>query len=258
MLLQEMTWPHVERLSKETPVIIPIAALEQHGHHLPLFTDSILLGEIVQRVHKAMSDRALFAPLMWLGNSHHHMDFNGTLSCQPRCYLDLLNGLVDNFIVHGFKRIFLLNGHGGNDIPGKQSMFEIRQEYRSRNDLLLLFSTYWSLGCQPYISFPGFVQQEMGHACEWETSMLLRIAPQLVGDYQAAGPVEPGNAFRPATRAWITKDRSQPGHIGWPQHASAEKGEHLLNEFSKDVTKMIQRIIEWDGTGWDEGEAKKR
>lgn len=254
MLLQEMTWPQVEGLSKETPVVIPIAALEQHGHHLPLFTDSMLLGEIVQRVQKAMSDRALFAPLTWLGNSHHHLDFGGTLSCQPRCYLDLLCGLVDNFITHGFKRIFLLNGHGGNDTPGKQAMFEIRQKYRSRKDLLLLFSTYWSLGSQPSMAYPGLVQQEMGHACEWETSMLLRIAPQLVGDYTAAETVEPGNAFRPAIRAWTTKDRSQPGHIGWPQQASPEKGEYLLSEFSRDVLKMIERIIAWDGTGWDENQ----
>jgi creatinine amidohydrolase len=251
MLLQEMTWPAVDRLSKNTPVIIPIAALEQHGHHLPLFTDSMLLGEIVRRAQLEMSDSALFAPLMWLGNSHHHMDFSGTLSAPPRCYLDMLCGLVDNFIFHGFKRVFLLNGHGGNDVPGKQATFEIRQQYRSRSDLLLLFSTYWSLGCQPHQSMPGLVQQEMGHACEWETSMILRIAPQLVGDYKSCQTVEPGNPFRPASRAWITRDRTVPGHIGWPQHASTEKGEHLFNEFSKDVVQMIQRMIAWDGSSWE-------
>lgn len=251
MLLQEMTWPAVERLSKNTPVIIPIAALEQHGHHLPLFTDSMLLGEIVRRVQLKMSDRALFAPLMWLGNSHHHMDFAGTLSSSPRSYLDLLCGLIDNFITHGFRRIFLLNGHGGNDIPGKQAMFEIRQQYRARCDLLLLFSTYWSLGCQPDRTLPQLVQQEMGHACEWETSMILRISPELVGDYQAAERVEPGNPFRHASRAWITKDRTVPGHIGSPQHASVEKGEHLLTEFSNDVVQMIERMIAWDGSSWE-------
>lgn len=251
MLLQEMTWPKVDRLSKNTPVIIPIAALEQHGHHLPLFTDSMLLGEIVRRVHESVADRVLFAPLTWLGNSHHHLDFAGTLSCEPRCYLDLVNGLVDNFITHGFCRIFVLNGHGGNDVPGKQATFEIRQKYRSRSDLLLLFSTYWSLGCQPHISLPSLKQQEMGHACEWETSMILRIAPHLVVEHESAETVEPGNAFRPASRAWTTKDRSRPGHIGWPQHATAEKGEHLLSEFSTDVIQMIERMVAWDGRAWE-------
>ncbi len=251
MLLQEMTWPAVAGLPKNTPIIIPIAALEQHGHHLPLFTDSMLLGEIVRRVELEMRDQALFAPLMWLGNSHHHMDFAGTLSAEPRCYLDLLLGLIDNFIFHGFNRIFLINGHGGNDVPGKQATFELRQKYRDRNDLLLLFSTYWSLGAQPHKTMPSLYQQEMGHACEWETSMILRIAPHLVGDYATAQPVEPGNPFRPASRAWITKDRTVPGHIGWPNLASAEKGEHLFGEFAKDVRQMIERIILWNGSSWE-------
>ncbi len=160
MLLQEMTWPAVAGLPKNTPIIIPIAALEQHGHHLPLFTDSMLLGEIVRRVELEMRDQALFAPLMWLGNSHHHMDFAGTLSAEPRCYLDLLLGLIDNFIFHGFNRIFLINGHGGNDVPGKQATFELRQKYRDRNDLLLLFSTYWSLGAQPHKTMPTFISKK--------------------------------------------------------------------------------------------------
>ena len=79
--------------------MFPVAALEQHGHHLPVFTDSLLLGEIVRRVSGNRSgDRVLFAPLMWLGNSDHHLDFAGTLSAAPRVYLDLLNGLAENFL----------------------------------------------------------------------------------------------------------------------------------------------------------------
>ena len=251
MLLQEMTWPAVQQLDKNTPVVIPIAALEQHGHHLPLFTDSMLLGEIVTRAAKLLHQQALFAPLMWLGNSHHHLDFAGTLSAEPRCYLDMLSSLLDNFIQHGFCRIFLLNGHGGNDVPGKQAAFEIRQRYRHRSDLLLLFSTYWSLGSQPQEMIPELQQQEMGHACEWETSMMLRIAPHLVGSYQALDAVPPGNPFRPASRAWITKDRTVPGHIGWPAAASAEKGEQLISLFVDDVQQMVHRMLVWDGTSWE-------
>ena len=118
MNLQDMAWPAVAALDKRTPVIIPVAALEQHGHHLPVFTDSMLLGEIVRRTSLELGDRVLFAPLMWLGNSEHHLDFSGTLSATPWNYLDLLGGLVENFLTHGFQRIVFLNGHGGNDVPG--------------------------------------------------------------------------------------------------------------------------------------------
>ena len=80
MHLTDLAWPAVEKLVPNTPVVIPVAALEQHGHHLPVFTDSVLLGEVVRRVAPQFADKVLFAPLMWLGNSDHHLDFAGTLS----------------------------------------------------------------------------------------------------------------------------------------------------------------------------------
>lgn len=251
MLLQEQSWPAVNGLNRDTPVVIPIAAVEQHGHHLPLFTDSMLLGEIVRRIEAEMSGEVLITPLQWLGNSHHHMDFSGTLSAAPRTYLDLLDGLVENMLFHGFRRILLLNGHGGNDVPAKQAIFEVRQRHRERSDMLLLAATYWSLGGKPWEGGPELRQHEMGHACEWETSMMLRIAPELVGDFAGLATIEPGNPFLPATRGWITKDRSMVGHIGWPQLATADKGEHLFLTFTRDVQAMLERMRHWDGSSWE-------
>src|SRR6185369_7840067 len=165
MQLTDLRSPDVRALDKNTPVVIPIAALEQHGGHLPLFTDSMLLGEIVRRLADQFHDRVLFAPLTWLGNSEHHLDFPGTLSAAPRVYIDLLCGLAENFVTHGFKRIVFLNGHGGNDVPGKQAIFEVRQRHRQRGDLLLLFATYWNLAPNAHSAAPGLVQRYMAHAC---------------------------------------------------------------------------------------------
>ncbi len=251
MDLADLSWPAVAALPKATPVVIPVAALEQHGHHLPVFTDSLLLGEVVRRARERLGDRVLFAPLMWLGNSDHHLDFAGTLSAPPRTYLDLLSGIAGNFLQHGFQRIMFLNGHGGNDVPGRQAVFELRQQHRQRDDLLLLMATYWNLGSKPWEGGPELHQREMGHACEWETSMMLRLDPNRVGDFRAAAPVEPGTAFAPAARGWITRDRSGPGHIGWPHRASAEKGEHLFTVFAADVVALLERAIRWDGHSWE-------
>ena len=251
MQLADLAWPAVHALSKDTPIIFPVAALEQHGGHLPLFTDSLLLGEISRRAAERFGERVIWAPLMWLGNSDHHLDFAGTLSAAPRVYLDLLNGLAENFIQHGFKRIVFLNGHGGNDVPGKQAVFELRQRHRARNDLLLLFATYWSLGGEPWKREASIQQREMGHACEWETSMIMRIRPELVGDVRKLETVEFGRGFAPASRGWITKDRSAPGHIGSPQLATAEKGEAIFTTFTDDVVNLIERVIRWDGKSWN-------
>src|SRR5262249_19564056 len=154
MQLTDLTWPTVQVLSRELPVVFPVAALEQHGGHLPVFTDSLLLGEVVRRAAERLGDRVLWAPLLWLGNSDHHLDFPGTLSAAPRTYLDVLNGLMENFIQHGFRRLVFLNGHGGNDVPGRQTVFELRQRHRARSDLLLLFGTYWLLGSRPWETEP--------------------------------------------------------------------------------------------------------
>ena len=85
-----------------------------------------------------------------------------------------------------------------------------------------------------------FRQTQMGHACEWETSMMLRIQPQLVGEYAATTDVEWGRAFVPANRAWVTPDRSPLGHIGYPKEASADKGETLFRVFAAGVVALLE------------------
>jgi creatinine amidohydrolase len=247
VLLEELSWPRLSAIANELPVVIPIAAVEQHGRHLPVFTDSMLLGEVVRRAADVLGDRVIWTPLLWLGNSHHHLDFAGTLSAAPRHYLDLLGDLIDNLIGHGFRRVVLLNGHGGNIVPAQQAVFEARQRYRNRDDLLFLAATYWLLGSKLEQVDPTLVQAQMGHACEWETSMILHIAPRLVGDLSQIEPVSAAMPFEPATQGWITKERSEPGHIGDPRRATAQKGQMLFHHFSQDVVTFLERVIAWDG-----------
>lgn len=251
MHLADLTAPDVRALNKDTPVVVPIAALEQHGGHLPLFTDSMLLGEIIRRTAARFEQTVLFTPLMWLGNSDHHLDFSGTLSASPRTYLDLLSDIAENVLHHGFRRIVFINGHGGNDVPGRQAIFEVRQKHRQRKDLLMVLGTYWLLGAKPNEIHSTLHQSQMGHACEWETSMILRIRPDLVRPYKDLAPVEFGNAFEPAHRAWVTQDRTTPGHIGFPHLASPEKGESLFQIFSEDVARLLNRVLKWDGKSWE-------
>jgi creatinine amidohydrolase len=247
VLLAELNWPKTAEVAAGLPVVVPIAAVEQHGRHLPLFTDSMLLGEVVRRAAEPLHDRVVWTPLLWLGNSHHHLDFAGTLSAAPRTSLDVLADLIDNLVVHGFRRIVLLNGHGGNIVPAQQVIFEARQRYRHREDLLLLAATYWLLGGKPELVDPTVVQKQMGHACEWETSMMLHLAPHLVGDVSSIEPVSPAMSFAPASQGWITKERTTPGHIGDPRVATASKGQVLFHIFSHDVVAFLERVIAWDG-----------
>jgi creatinine amidohydrolase len=251
MQLADLTWPEVKALPRDTPIVFPVAALEQHGHHLPLFTDSLLLGEIVRRAEPALRDRILFAPLQWLGNSDHHLDFPGTLSAPPRAYLDVLNGMIDNALQHGFRRIVFINGHGGNDVPGRQAVFEARQRHRQRDDLLLLFATYWHLAQPAPEHAGGFRQKEMGHACEWETSMILRLAPHLVRPHTDRPTTHARTAFGPAGLGWVTQDFVQDGHIGDASAATVEKGEILFSTFANGLVGFLSQVAAWDGRSWN-------
>ena len=252
MELAELAWPAVAALPRTTPVVFPVAALEQHGRHMPLFTDSLLLGEVVRRAKLApVAEKCLFAPLVWLGNSHHHLDFPGTLSTSPRAYLDTLKDLAACVLAHGFTRVVFVNGHGGNITPYQQALFELRQEHRARRDLLLLALTYWDAADSPAGAIPGLVQARMGHACEWETSMVLRLNPALVAGDLAQVPAVPfGREFAPGYRAWVMPDRSAPGHVGTPSAATADKGEALFAHFAAGVVAYLERVVEWDGS-WD-------
>jgi len=252
MELPDLAWPAVAALPKTTPIVFPIAALEQHGHHMPVFTDSLLCGEIMRRVKLTpVGEKCLFAPLQWFGNSHHHLDSPGTLSASARTYLDMLQDLAKCFLSHGFSRIVFVNGHGGNIVPSQQALFELKQEHRKWHELLLLSITYWDSVGSPPTDIPGLVQKHMGHACEWETSMMLRLAPHLVvGDVAAVPEVPFGKGFAPGYRAWVMPDRSELGHIGTPSAATAEKGEALFAYFAAGVAAYLERVVNWDGT-WD-------
>jgi creatinine amidohydrolase len=251
MNLYDLTWPKVAALDRGTPVVFPIAALEQHGRHMPVFTDSLLLGEVIHRVQQLpVASKLLFAPLQWFGNSHHHLDLPGTLSASPRIYLDLLRDLAECVLAHGFRKVVFVNGHGGNTVPAHQALFELRQKYRDRSDLGLLMLTYWD-SANPAEAIPGLVQNQMGHACEWETSMMLALRPELVvGDVATLPAVPFGRGAAPGYRGWTMPDRSEPGHIGDPSAATKEKGEALFRVFAHGVAAYLDRVSTSDRR-WD-------
>lgn len=250
MKLAEKTSPQIARLSRDTTVLIPLGALEQHSAHLPLFVDSMVVGELARRAEEQFAEQVLLTPVMWLGNSEHHLDFPGTMTASPRVYLDLVVDMVHNFLHAGFKRIVLLNGHGGNTVPGQQALYEVRQRHRERKDLLLLMATYWTLGGDARESVKGLRQPQVQHACQWETSMMLHLRPDLVGDFKSLPTVDYGDPFLPAMRSWVTQDVSALGHIGEPQYGDAEIGRQLLDFYTAGVVALLRRVVAWDGKSW--------
>jgi len=145
ILWEECTWKEIKNCSALDPVVvIPTGSIEQHGHHLPLVTDAALSHEIalrsVEKVRNQIS--VLLAPLMPLGCSGHHMDFPGTLSLPDCTYMDVMTNVGLCIIKHGFRRLFFLNGHGGNMAPLQLVINRIRQE--STKEVYCAAANYWS------------------------------------------------------------------------------------------------------------------
>ena len=100
---------------KDAIVIVPVGSTEQHGPHMPVQTDARLASEVAQRTARQITDRApvIVTPPVWTGLAEHHMSLGGTITLDFDAFSRLLCGIVGSLARHGFRRILLLNGHGG-------------------------------------------------------------------------------------------------------------------------------------------------
>ena len=132
MLLENLTWPEVKKLKLADKVVIfPLGSFEQHGHHLPLTTDTDIVTAVARGIEKARAKKVLCLPTLWPGHSTHHLFFPGTLSVRQMPYIQTVIELCSSIVNFGGQKIFLLNGHGGNDVPLRAALREFCLLYTS-------------------------------------------------------------------------------------------------------------------------------
>lgn len=253
MRLEHARWPDLASLS-ERIFVVPLGSLEQHGRHMPVFTDSLIIGHIADRVEALVSDRIVMLPVQWLGHSPHHRRF-GCVSLDLFPYVEMIRGLCRSLIAMGARRILLLNGHGGNDIPCKAAMRELKSEFEAMRDLYIAYATYWNLAADEFTAIRESPEGGMGHACEMETSILLARHPELVDTAKAVrgGPSEE-RGFRtidmlkgqPFFMINEFDEFSETGVIGMPDFATAEKGEQFLEAAAQAAVRFLDEFGRWD------------
>lgn len=235
MILAEQTWKEIEGLSREVVVLIPTGSLEQHGTHLPLFTDSILAGAVAAGVESNLPEKTLLTPTLWLGASAHHLAFPGTLSASFAAYQAALSSVIESLAPHGFYKFFVVNGHGGNSEPNGVTLRALKLQYPK---LLLGHADYYRLAAEEISALMEGPAKVVAHADEAEASMILHLRPELVRQERLRID---GLFPDPPIEGMIHHfdERSEEGSIGASRFASADKGRRMLEASIAAMTRNI-------------------
>jgi creatinine amidohydrolase len=255
MRWEEMTSREVAALDRNrTVVVLPLGSVEQHGYHMPLGTDSMLAHAVATSAASKVNEptSVVILPPPWYGFSAHHMRFAGSISLPAKLMLDLAEAIVDSVVAHGFSRILIVNGHGGNGGVIDVMAASLGKRHYGRARIAAL--TYFTLARDAIGEIRESKPGGTGHACEFETAMLLHLQPALVRMSQATTNYpDPGSSYlttdligASAIRTYLDfKDLSQSGVLGDPSLASAEKGSRFFSASAEALAAFINDFATW-------------
>lgn len=249
----DLTSPDLSKAIGERVVIVPLGSTEQHGQHLPLLTDTLLVTGVADRVEARLSDHVLLTPTLWLGASDHHLDFAGTVSLPNSLYSEVVKSLVRCLVQAGATRIFLLNGHGGNIVPVDHGLTELSNESDEYDRTWIVSGTYWILADDAMSPDKhGMTSPQLTHACEYETSMMLHLHGPLVHQDRAVECQPPlksmywGEGSKGLVSAYKRfRRQTTSGSMGLPSAATADKGESLINAITEKVVAFVEEFQTW-------------
>jgi creatinine amidohydrolase len=238
---EEYTREELQALAPEALVVLPVGAIEQHGPHLPVGVDTYAVTHIAHAAAALLNDQipVLVAPTLPYGSSHHHLPFGGTLSISTETYLRTVGDLVESLIIGGFRRIFILNGHGGNN----ELIQLVARDMALRHPAHIAAASYWSIAWEALIASNAQQQGGLpGHAGIFETSLMLALHPTLIHEPRPQR-ADPGNTdtrgytpFRTELHgAWQRIN----GYTDSPALANAELGEQHLSVIVAEVAKAF-------------------
>ena len=250
----EIHWPDIAGAAASRWIaVLPLAATEQHGPHLPLKTDVMIAEAYLARVRERLPDSipATFLPIQPVGISAEHIDFPGTLTLPTDVALRDWMALGESVARAGIRKLVIVTSHGGNSA----AMMLVAQDLRAQHGLLAV-TTSWSRFGAPDGLFSDEELRHGIHGGAVETSIMLARYPHTVRN-EAIADFRPASiamekefrwlsAHRPAPFAWQAQDLHESGAIGDATKASAEKGEKLLDHGARAFCELLVDVDNFD------------
>jgi creatinine amidohydrolase len=244
--LSSFTYLELERyLGEETLCILPLGAMEQHGPHLPLGTDSEIANIGIDELCSSWTDalQLLVLPVMPIGESMEHSTFTGTLSFSVSTLQAVITDIAVSLGNWGVKKLLIINFHGGNSDTVSSILREVRQK---TGVLCGAAHVYGSDVLQGYGGARDY------HAGDIETSIVLHYLPEAVRreavpeKASADGKLKKMELFKNLVIPWFTGDLSADGIIGNPRDASAQKGKAIISDLVKELKEIIRRFAAYE------------
>lgn len=242
LLLQELTREEAGASASRALVVLPVGAIEQHGPHLPVGTDTLTIEHIARTAatEASMEIPVLVAPTLPFGSSHHHLPFGGTMSLSTETLYRVLWDLAESLILSGFRCIFILNGHGGNN----EIIRLVARDVALKHPAHLAAASYWAIAWDTLVQEKAHQRGRLpGHAGAFETSQMKALRPDLVRnplphrtDVEGAEAGSSSEAYRIERHGYW---QSIDGYTDSPDGASDTLGEAYLAAVIRAVARSL-------------------
>lgn len=240
MHLADTTWPDAGDLDTDL-ALLPVGSTEQHGPHAPLSTDTLSAEAFAEAAAEAYDEDIAIAPALPYGISEEHRHFAGTLWLSPDTFRDVVREVIESLAHHGWNRVILVNGHGGNT----DALREIAADVTRSGDAVVVSFTWFDVIDTADID--GVDTSALGHAGPIETSMLRHHRPDLVRDERldeaTAGASDGWGTWVSRTNlAYDSVEFTENGVVGDPTDATAEAGATLTEWVADALVDLIDAV----------------
>lgn len=251
----ELTWPEMREAIARQPqpvILLPFGTVEDHGPHLPLNTDNVIVEAICLEAARRAPGEMLVMPLVAYGLDEHHMDFPGTVSVDMQTLIAYVADVAMSPARHGFTHILIVNGHGSNasiaDLAARRVVLETG---------VICGAVSPNAAIDPTLAEPTFSQMRrsgpggVAHACEYETAMMLYLRPDLVQMEKAVREIGQLKLTyfnwdhpEPSALAWQDwwSRMSESGVCGDPTVATAEFGRALFETTVENFIRFVREF----------------